>query len=961
MEQFRPVNHTHNRGLAIELGFLFHMLDTTAQATARDGCGRSAQPTNFLRAFRRIPRTIALGLAPPPKRANTLITKDHDDKEAFTLMAAAAAAVASAGVRSTSNLGRGVSETHDFRPKKPSLHDMDAATQAAIKAARVAVAALAKSRLQGSTESRGVMASETHTTSGGETLTLTRKAEAFLRFLLTEFDQELSSLGGRGADGKSVKLRRPAFSTLAASSSEADGSRRATVMFAGIHGGLADSFVSVLESQNSFVNAAFARDNSTHASYSVVTELTYPAAFVLRNLGVRLASVEAPLQYLPADGGEVSESSASSNDPIDQVLRPLPPGWIRLSSFGRPSHKNEEHKSLQCIAYDELASAMSFAEILRGSLCKLQRTKAFSATAAAESVRTGGGGASNYQHILQRRYPKTLPPVLAISCATSNKSDGSSMPLWRGTNILGGSWLPRRLQIKLHPNVLSSTSSLDSQSHVVVAEYIEEALPAPSAVANASATESEHQLLQATSPRGCWAMVDRSRSKAEPSDPVVWLEGAPLLPSLLSNLSSKGGGLPTSCPPYGVARASASSTSGDSANPNVNAGSSARHGRGRRGRHCGGGGSQSIPSTGHELEARCEAAVTSAARSRAAAALGIAQMKEYELLGVVSHVRDHPLSANADGHLVCHISVSSARATNEQNGVKDIIRALELGDEMIGESDNSGRMASAASSLATTIERTSCCGNGKDWVLFNDFIVEYCSTEEVLSFHNQPWREPCSVLYREVDQEQKEERKQFSASKSHTIEATRFAGEPSAYIFESNRNTDPAAQEDAKTVDQYGCIQDRVPRGGGEKEEVAEWKGEDEWSSLSSRNTAVAERRAIPSSVFSVESLSMNGGIQHHWTSRGQHKNNWSFKRLEYRQTFELGHLIAIDTEFVTVAEEDMVLNSDGRRSVRTEARQVKIRGLTVLFHSFDIYKISIPLLPSCPLKCQGACTGICG
>ena len=70
-EQFCPENYSHDRGLAIELGFLMHMLDSAAQATARDGQGRSVQPTNFLRAFRRMPNIVALGLTSGARTSKT--------------------------------------------------------------------------------------------------------------------------------------------------------------------------------------------------------------------------------------------------------------------------------------------------------------------------------------------------------------------------------------------------------------------------------------------------------------------------------------------------------------------------------------------------------------------------------------------------------------------------------------------------------------------------------------------------------------------------------------------------------------------------------------------------------------------------------------------------------------------------------------------------------------------------
>ena len=54
--------------------------------------------------------------------------------------------------------------------------------------------------------------------------------------------------------------------------------------------------------------------------------------------------------------------------------------------------------------------------------------------------------------------------------------------------------------------------------------------------------------------------------------------------------------------------------------------------------------------------------------------------------------------------------------------------------------------------------------------------------------------------------------------------------------------------------------------------------------------------------------------------SRSQNK---TFRSPDIYALPEKGHLIAIDTEFVTVAKEDAVLNSDGSRTVNSAARQV--------------------------------------
>ena len=161
--------------------------------------------------------------------------------------------------------------------------------------------------------------------------------------------------------------------------------------------------------------------------------------------------------------------------------------------------------------------------------------------------------------------------------------------------------------------------------------------------------------------------------------------------------------------------------------------------------------------------------------------------------------------------------------------------------------------------LATTIERTSCCGNGKTG-FFSTTSFVYCSTEEVLSFHNQPWRRPTCSLSRSGSRARE---RQFSASKSHTIEPTRFAGNRRP-IF-NNRNTDPAAQETPRRSTNMVVYRTEF-REVVVKEEVAEWK-ERRASSLSSTPLL---RDNYPSSVFQWSHFD-EWWIQHTDT-RGQKK-----------------------------------------------------------------------------------------
>lgn len=66
-EQYKTNHHAGtSTNLSVELGFLLHMMDLTALTSRQDGKSRCVQPTNFLRAFRRSPRVVALGLTLSP-------------------------------------------------------------------------------------------------------------------------------------------------------------------------------------------------------------------------------------------------------------------------------------------------------------------------------------------------------------------------------------------------------------------------------------------------------------------------------------------------------------------------------------------------------------------------------------------------------------------------------------------------------------------------------------------------------------------------------------------------------------------------------------------------------------------------------------------------------------------------------------------------------------------------------
>ena len=854
-EQFRRENYAHNRGLAVELGFLLHMLDTTAQATARDGRGRSAQPTNFLRAFRREPRTVALGLTSRASESKRLPINIRD-ADPSVIMAAAASAVARTGVNCGANVG-------SMSQVKVPANEPDATTLAAMVAARTAVAALSRSRaistvFNGSNESLSAISDANPPMSSNTTLTLTCKAEAFLRFMLTVFDQELSQRDGVDANRKLVEFSEGISNgaTIIPLEHVRNFSGRSDPL-AGARCGLAGSFGSIFESRNEFVNAAFARDNSAHASYTVITELCYPPLHVLKNMG------------LLVDPPDVSSCGPD------------------VANAGRPPPA-----ALSSRLGERAGSVISFAEILRNSLCKQQRTKAFSDTAAAENAHTDGSGTSNYQPILQRRYPKTLPGVLAINCAATNASDGSGLTLWRGTNALGGNWLPRRLQIQLHQSTLN-----DDEDRVVVAEFVEEALP-PSAASG----EREECTFTSSKPfqDGQWAMVDRARCKGDRRNPAMWLADG----TDMSNTGSSG----CLTRPH-----SSPSTALDFSSRPLN-----NHGCGsnRRKEEQGDGG------LGKGSEPYGRAPALSAAPPRTAAVLGGAQVKQYELLGIVSHVRDNPRSVLADGHLICHISAPAARATNAKNGVGEIIRDVDLqGSKRAGDIDFGGMSHPAHAAYTSEVERPLDAGSEKEWVLFNDFVVEYCSTVEVLSFHDQHWREPCCVVYREVTPTPRDGAATLPNSCiSDAANSKDCSGQQ--YHADSNMRWNRAAElADAK-------LHQHQRKSNGEDSDLREQQ------QIRCTDISTSENEAISSTVFDVESLSVRGGTRHLGPSRNSH---FTFQRIDHRHLFDQGHPIAIDTEFVTVAEEDAVLNSDGSRSVSSEARQVVQWKLELTFYLFSV------------------------
>jgi len=232
--------------------------------------------------------------------------------------------------------------------------------------------------------------------------------------------------------------------------------------------------------------------------------------------------------------------------------------------------------------------------------------------------------------------------------------------------------------------------------------------------------------------------------------------------------------------------------------------------------------------------------------------------KRYELAGVVSHVKGHPTDSEGDGHLVCHVPAHlAALKTKEQE-------------------------PEAA----------------KEWVVFNDFAVSYCSREDAVNFHEQPWREPCLLIFRElVDSDDDVHGNDQSGGgggggggRCQELICPSVFDAPSLSLLPTHLQLPPTFQ----SLPRKGATQPQNSGQSSAKGSGAGGAGGDGSSSSSGGGATRGRRRLLPQLPLASAA-------------------------------------IAIDTEFVSVAEEDIVMNADGRREVRGEARQALSRVSAVL------------------------------
>jgi len=780
------------------------MLSQTAAAAAHDGIGRCARPTNFLAAFKRVPRIVALGLGGGNPSGDASSSgagaggsgSNGSGAGGTAAEAMAAAAAVAAGAVDARALGR---------------DSGTAGTAAVAKAALAAAAAVTEDSSGGGgggmtrsnsggnlsslfNQSDGGLGSAANSSNtatsklsngSGGAVALAVRAEAFHRFLVTEFDHELSELGAFTESGKPVKSRGSAAAAAAA----ADNSSSAISGALAITGALSESYGTLLESVNSFVNPAFSADDTTTLSQTLMFDLVYPDPVIL------------------------TAAIATAT----KVPRPLPPPLLYTQQ------QQQQQLSISSAAATSVAAApVSFAELLRSSLCVSKKSTARSETAAAQ------GYPNAYQKIIQRKDPKSLPKVLALHANLHghHSSDKALKSLWQRTNALGGAWLPRKLQVLLEPHKSSS-----GEPRVEVAEFVE---PIPEAGVQGQ-EEGGAGVRQ-----GCWSCVSSSRIHG---DPARWLETE-------NGLADQGGaaGAAAGVVREAEARAKAIASLAESNKKGANKNKTSA-------------GGDAEDDDDDDASANGNASSTAGKAAGAAAkgatdATNACQFRTYELVGLVSQVRSGP-SATCDGHLVTHVREAVARGAS-----------------------NSGTASSSSSASPS-----SSYSSAQAWVSFNDFAVAPCTRRDALAFHEQIWREPCVLVYRACNSSSSS-RSQSNGDKNDDGEEFATPETASDHRVPVKRGRSSSSSTDSISDSVFELPSLAAPR------------------ALPSAHTSAAPPPLPPPSVdpptFRTPdpALGLPGA----------------------------GDVVAIDTEFVSVGEEEGVLNADGTRTVVAAARQVLAR-----------------------------------
>jgi hypothetical protein len=278
--------------------------------------------------------------------------------------------------------------------------------------------------------------------------------------------------------------------------------------------------------------------------------------------------------------------------------------------------------------------------------------------------------------------------VLVINCACAGNEEHSQN--FRGTNYLGGPWIPRRVDVLIES--MTTQQASEGAARITVAEFVKR----PTSDGGTSGEDDG----------GCWMKVDRSRSRTEKS-PNQWMASRLANPYLHSENSVES---TTTSVEGSNETTTTTSTSTITATTTTTA-STKSYSKSRNIKKVKGKESVIVNDSNHDDKSTDESSNSLEDRFRC-----------YELVGIVSSI-----SCQNESHLVTHITEKASRSvapmTEEGNHHNNK-----------GDDDNDD-------------DSTVDLENG--WVLFNDFVVKKCSESEALDF-SRLYREPCTLLYRDT-------------------------------------------------------------------------------------------------------------------------------------------------------------------------------------------------------------------
>jgi PAB-dependent poly(A)-specific ribonuclease subunit 2 len=110
-----------------------------------------------------------------------------------------------------------------------------------------------------------------------------------------------------------------------------------------------------------------------------------------------------------------------------------------VSGSGPPSKSSTRALTIEFsyAPYADSKTVPSFSEVLRHTLCRETRLRAWNQTSKA------------YETIVQRKIATSLPTILSISCACAGLKEEEGLRLWRSGQGDGGHWLPEKVEIEL--------------------------------------------------------------------------------------------------------------------------------------------------------------------------------------------------------------------------------------------------------------------------------------------------------------------------------------------------------------------------------------------------------------------------------------------------------------------------------------------------------------------------------